>query len=57
MYIIKKGVKILKGGVAIPASNIDQELDEKTIAILLKNKTISKKQPKKDGEKNGEDGK
>jgi hypothetical protein len=53
MYEIKKGSKILKGGVAIPASNIEEELDEKTIAILLKKKTLIKIKTKTDGEKNG----
>ena len=53
MYEIKKGSKILKGGVAIPASNIEKELDEKTIATLLKKKILIKKKTKKDGEENG----
>lgn len=57
MYKIKKGSKILKGGVAIPASNIDKELDEKTIAIYVKEKILIKLKPKQDGEKNGKGGK
>lgn len=52
MYSIKKGSKILKGGVAIPASNIEKELDENQIAFYLKNKTITKLKTKTDGEKN-----
>lgn len=54
MYKIRKGSQILKGGAAIPASNIEKELDEKTIATLLKKKTLIKEKTKKDGEKNGE---
>lgn len=54
MYKIRKGSQILKGGAAIPASNIEKELDEKTIATLLKKKILIKEKTKKDGEKNGE---
>lgn len=44
MYILNQ--KILKGGVEITPLNIENELTEKQISSLLKNKSI-KKQNKK----------